>query len=117
MITRKSRRVVINHITILNIKKRRLSDCSILDSGTSDHITNELHRLTNYQPAEGVYALCGSGRVKLYGFGDMVIQLKGSKHLRRPKPICLRNVAYCKEFPITIVSLQCLEDMGIDWYH
>ena len=29
----------------------------------------------------------------------------------------LKNVAYCQHFPLTIISLQRLEDMGINWTH
>ena len=61
----------------------------ILYSGTSDHhhVTNhyQLYRLFNYRPAEGVYALCGSGYVEILGFGDLKLRLKGSKRNQKPK--------------------------------
>ena len=109
------RRVIINHVH--DKTRNRLKNCSILDSGTSDHITNKLHCLTNYRPAEGAHALCGSENVQLYGFGSLTLHFKGSKKLPNPKSIVLRDVAYCEDFPLTIVSLQQLESMGIDWSH
>ena len=110
-------RVVINHALIFHIRRNRLSNCSILDSGTSNHITNQIHQLINFQSTENVYALCGSGHVPILGFGDMIIHFKKIRKHRKPRSIRLRKVAYCREFPLTIVSLQQLEDMDIDWNH
>ena len=55
---------------------RSFHNISILDSGTSDHVTNLINRLFNYRPVEGVYALCGSGYVQFLGFGDLKLRLQ-----------------------------------------
>jgi hypothetical protein len=95
-----------------------LKDSYLLDSASSIHVSHDRQRFNNFRrppPAAGHYALCGSGTVTIFGYGDvdvLVTNQRGRKRILR-----LHNVAYCPEFPTNIVSLQLLEDRGIDWKH
>lgn len=95
-----------------------LKDSFLLDSASSIHVSHDRLRFSNFRrppPAVGHYALCGSGTVAIHGYGEVdvvVTNQKGRKRILR-----LHNVAYCPQFPTNIVSLQLLEDRGIDWKH
>jgi hypothetical protein len=95
-----------------------LKDSFLLDSASSIHVSHDRLRFSNFRrppQAVGHYALCGSGTVAIHGYGEVdvvVTNQKGRKRILR-----LHNVAYCPQFPTNIVSLQLLEDRGIDWKH
>jgi hypothetical protein len=93
-----------------------LKDSFLLDSGTSIHVSRDRQRFSNFRrPPPGHYAICGSGKVAIQGYGevDMVLtNKKGRKRLLR-----LYNMAYCPLFPTNLVSLQLIETRGIDWKH
>ena len=74
-----------------------LKDSFLLDSASSIHVP------------PGHYALCGSGTVAIH-VDVVVTNQQGRKRILR-----LHKVAYCPQFPTNIVSLQLLEDRGIDW--
>jgi hypothetical protein len=88
----------------------------ILDSGSSIHVSHDLGRFSNFRRApRGHYAVCGGGSVAIQGYGEVDVVLanqKGRKRLLR-----LYNVAYCPDFPTSLVSLRLLEARGIDWSH
>src|SRR4029077_8415056 len=93
-----------------------LKDSFLLDSGSSIHVSRDRQRFSSFQrPPPGHYAMCGSGTVAIQGYGEVDVVLtnrKGRKRLLR-----LQKVAYCPQFPTNIVSLQLLEERGIDWKH
>ena len=93
-----------------------LKDSFLLDSASSIHVSHDRLRFSNFRrPPPGHYALCGSGTVAIHGYGEVdvvVTNQRGRKRILR-----LHKVAYCPQFPTNIVSLQLLEDRGIDWKH
>jgi hypothetical protein len=111
---------IVNHTLqrILNThgKENVLRPFSILDSGSSIHVTQNAKRLRNFQPVNNHHAICGSGMVKIHGYGDMIIHPYNPRRTKQHS-IRIRKVALCYEFPTTIISLQRLEDQGIDWKH
>lgn len=101
-----------------------------MDSGSSIHVVNEDQRgdLKNFQIVSNDFALCGGGRVPIVGWGEWHLQLPsrpaqtsrgGQQRVEKPiiQTLVLRKVAYCPDFPTSIVSLQCLEELSVKWLH
>ena len=89
-----------------------------MDSGSSIHVVNKRGILKRYQEVSNEFALYGSGKVPIIGWGEWHLRLIGRKSGRSATSlIVLRKVAYCPDFPTSIVSLQRLEDLSISWLH
>lgn len=90
-----------------------------MDSGSSIHVVNRRDTLRHYKETTTEFALCGSGKVCIRGWGEWHIFLRqGNKKMRKStSPLVLRRVAFCPDFPTSIVSLQCLEKLSISWLH
>jgi Pol polyprotein, beta-barrel domain len=54
-----------------------LRDLTILDSGTTIHVFNNLSRFSNFRKAPcGDYLIAGRSEVPILGYGDVTLQLK-----------------------------------------
>ena len=88
----------------------------ILDSGSSLHVSHDLKRFFDFRRVPlGHHVVCGSGLVTIQGYGEIKLALTSPKG--RVRLLRIHNVAYCPDFPTNLVSLQRLEDRGIDWNH
>lgn len=105
----------------MNTAEYPLKNSAILDSGTTLHIFNQIHRFSNYKKAlPGDFLWAGTHPVQIQGYGDVVIQIKGPRHPRWPHKqkqhfLRLRNVAYCPGFACNLVSLRKLRKQGLWW--
>jgi hypothetical protein len=87
---------------------------SILDSGSTIHVFNDIFRFKNYRKAlPGDFLWAGKSKVKIEGYGEVSIQLQGANG--KSIPFRLYNVAYCKDFATNLVSMQSLWKMGYYW--
>jgi hypothetical protein len=91
-----------------------LKDSTILDSGATIHVFNQISRFHNFRTvSEEHYLWAGEGRLRILGYGDVDICLKtplNGKQLLR-----LTNVAYVPEFATNVASLRRLREQGIQW--
>ena len=87
---------------------------TILDSGTTLHIFNDLSRFYNLRKApRHEYVIAGSSEVPILGYGDVNIQVTRpdkSKGILR-----LRDVAFCTDFNTNLVSFRLLRKRGYYW--
>jgi len=87
---------------------------TILDSGTTIHVFNDLARFTNFRKApRHHYLICGNSEVPILGYGEVTVQVPrpdGSKGLIR-----LKNVAFCTDFATNLVSFRLLRNEGYFW--
>jgi Reverse transcriptase (RNA-dependent DNA polymerase) len=91
-----------------------LKHCSLLDTGASLHVFNNLRRFDSFRKApRGDYVLAGSAKVPILGYGKVTMRVdldNGNKRLFQ-----LHDVAYCPEFVTNIVSYDLLEERGFRW--
>jgi len=91
-----------------------LKHCSLLDTGSSLHVFNNLSRFESFRKApRGDYVLAGSAKVPILGYGKVTMRVdldNGKKRIFR-----LHDVAYCPEFVTNIVSYDLLEERGFRW--
>jgi Reverse transcriptase (RNA-dependent DNA polymerase) len=88
--------------------------CSILDSGSSLHVFNNLRRFENFRKAQrGDYLIAGLAKVPILGYGEVMMQVESAN--AKPRKFRLKNVAYCPEFATNIVSYDLLEERGFRW--
>src|SRR5579871_1097629 len=87
---------------------------TILDSGTTIHVFNDLSRFINFRKApRHHYLVAGNGEVPILGYGDVnvnVTRLDKSKGILR-----LKNVAFCTDFATNLVSFELLQKKGYYW--
>lgn len=87
---------------------------TILDSGTTLHIFNDLSKFKNMRKAIGDETItAGSSDVRIIGFGTIDLQV--TKPNGSPGRLRLRNAAYCTEFNTNLVSFKLLRENGIYW--
>jgi hypothetical protein len=80
----------------------------LLDSGSTDHVANDLDYLTDYHPlSEPEYLLGGGGDVEIKGYGTVRIPTSSGKYLT------LTGAAYCPDMPTNLASLRKLMNAGI----
>lgn len=90
-----------------------LRKSSILDSGATIYIFNEICRFLGYRPARSDdFLIAGEHEVLIQGYGQVNITTKGPKG---PRIITLFDVAYCPDFPCNLVSLRRLQRQGYWW--
>jgi hypothetical protein len=87
---------------------------TILDSGTTIHVFNDLSRFINFRKAPHHHILiAGNHEVPILGYGDIHINLK------RPNggkgTLQLKNIAFCTDFAINLVSFRLLREKGYHW--
>lgn len=91
-----------------------LRNCAILDSGASIHIFHDKSRFLNLRKAPpGDFVTAGTTEVEILGYGDVVIEVVGSKG---PQFMRLTDVAYCSSFACNLVSLRQLKRRGYSWH-
>jgi GAG-pre-integrase domain len=87
---------------------------TILDSGTTLHIFNDLSRFHNFRKApRHQYVTAGSSEVPILGFGDVDVRVtrpNGSRGTLR-----LKEVAFCTDFNTNLVSFNLLQKRGYYW--
>jgi hypothetical protein len=87
---------------------------TILDSGTTIHVFNDLSRFYNFKKApRGHYLIAGNTEVPILGYGDVDVDItkpNGSKGILR-----LKNVAYCADFATNLVSFRLLRKKKYHW--
>ena len=81
--------------TALTIDQYPLKNSSILNSGTTIHIFNEITHFLNFQSTpDGDFVWAGDSRVAILGYGDVDIQVIGPK--KKLQVFRLYHVAYCE---------------------
>lgn len=87
---------------------------TILDSGTTIHVFNDLSRLHNFRKApRNHYLYAGDTEVPILGYGDRYVEVtrpNGTKGTLR-----LKNVAFCTDFATNLVSFRLLREKGYYW--
>ena len=98
----------------LSIDQYPLKNSSILDSGTTIHIFNEITRFLNFRQApDGDFVWAGDSKVPILGYGDIDIQVVGLK--KKLQILRLYDVAYCEGFVANLVSFRQLRKLGYWW--
>ncbi len=88
---------------------------TLLDSAASVHFFNIKERFSNFKRAiKGQGLLFGSKFIAIEGWGQISLPLKVKSRI---KLLILNNVAYISNFPLNLVSLECLQKCGFDWFH
>ncbi|KJZ71835.1 hypothetical protein HIM_06271 [Hirsutella minnesotensis 3608] len=90
-----------------------LKNSTLLDSGASLHICNNLSRFRSFRKARADFLITGDSEVRIEGYGRVDVTVTapdGSKRKLR-----LKKVAYCPTFSASLVSFQLLRDEGIFW--
>jgi hypothetical protein len=91
-----------------------LKNSTILDSGTTLHIFNNLLRLMNFRKApDGDFVWAGDNKVRILGYGEVYIKVKPPHS--KPRILRLQDVAYCENFACNLVSLRVLQSQGYWW--
>ena len=86
---------------------------SILDSGTTLHIFNDLSRFYNLRKAPRDHVIvAGNSRIPILAYGDVDLLVKGPYG---PLVLRLRHVAYCTDFQCNLVSFAKLRERGYYW--
>jgi hypothetical protein len=83
---------------------------TILDSGTTLHVFNDLSRFLNFRKAPRHQY---HSEVPILGYGDVHLQVtkpNGSKGMLR-----LKEVAFCTDFATNLVSFRLLREKGYYW--
>lgn len=91
-----------------------LRNSSILDSGTTLHLFNEITRFKSFAPSyekEVVYA--GSSHLPILGYGEVDLELRNLEN--KPRLLTLKRVAYCPKIGTNLVSLRRLRQQGYWW--
>ena len=90
-----------------------LRNSTILDTGSTIDVCNEISRFLNFKAATyGDFLYAGDVKVPILGYGDVDVQAKsptGRVILR------LHNVAYCPNFACNVVSFRKLQKQGLWW--
>ena len=87
---------------------------TILDSGTTLHIFNDLSRFYNFRKApRHEYVIAGSSEVPILGYGDVNVQV--TKPDKSKGVLRLKDVAFCTDFNTNLVSFRLLRKRGYYW--
>src|SRR5204862_5254317 len=90
----------------------QLKDLTILDSGATIHVFNDLSRFSNFRKApRGDYLITGDSHVPILGYGNITLRLKNSNS----RILRLKNVAYCINVAVNLVSFSHLMNKDIHW--
>jgi hypothetical protein len=85
---------------------------SILDSGTTLYIFNDLSRFYNLRKApQDHFIVAGNSQILILAYGDINLSVKG---FYGPLTLCLRDVAYYIDFQYNLVSFRKLQER--DYY-
>jgi hypothetical protein len=87
---------------------------TILDSGTTLHIFNDLSRFTNFCKAPSHHILIASDHeVPILGYGDVHVSV--TRPNRGIETLRLKNAAFCTDFATNLVSFRLLRERGYYW--
>src|SRR6266513_5933459 len=87
---------------------------TILDSGTTIDVSNNLSDLTNFRKAPRHHVLiAGNTKVLILGYGERILRIPGPDGIIRT--IRLKNVAFCPDFTTNLVSFRLLRNNGYFW--
>jgi hypothetical protein len=87
---------------------------TILDSGTTLHVFNDLSRFLNFRKApRHHYLIAGNTEVPILGYGE--IHLRVTRPNRSKATLRLRNAAFCTDFATNLVSFRLLRNNGYYW--
>ncbi|OJD24789.1 LOW QUALITY PROTEIN: hypothetical protein ACJ73_03851, partial [Blastomyces percursus] len=90
-----------------------LQHSTLLDSGSTEYVCNEISRFLNFQAASpGDFLLAGDSKVPILGYGDVDISLQTRRGTRIMR---LFDVAYCEGFATNLISLRKLQRLGYWW--
>ena len=85
---------------------------TILDSGTTIHVFNDLSRFHNFRKApHHHYLIAGNREVPILGYGEVDIDV--TRPNRSKGTLRLKNVAFCTDFATNLVSFRLLREKGI----
>ena len=91
-----------------------LRDSVLLDSAASDHVTNDLKRLTSYRPVEGEFVWSGNTKVPILGYGTM--RAYGTHPITLLQvELELENTVYIPTFHTSLISMKKLRNRGFTW--
>ncbi len=86
---------------------------TLLDSAASVYVFNIKKRFSNFNRAlKSQSLLCGSNVIFIEGWGQISLPLKVKSWI---KLLTLNNMAYISNFPLNLVSRDCLQKRGVDW--
>jgi hypothetical protein len=87
---------------------------TILDSGTTIHVFNDLSRFHNFRKApRHHYLIAGNREVPILGYGEVDIDVMRPN--RSKGTLRLKNVAFCTDFATNLVSFRLLREKGYYW--
>lgn len=87
---------------------------TILDSGTTIHVFNDLSRFYNFRKAPRYhYLTAGNSDVPILGYGNVDVDV--TRPNKSKGKLRLKNVAYCSNFATNLVSFELLREMGYHW--
>lgn len=87
---------------------------TILDSGTTIHVFNDLSRFHNFRKApRHHYLIAGNREVPILGYGDVDVDVTGPN--RSKCKLHLKQVAFCTDFATNLVSFRLLRQKGYYW--
>ncbi|OXV07206.1 hypothetical protein Egran_05029 [Elaphomyces granulatus] len=88
---------------------------TLLDSGTTIHIFNDLTRFQNFRKAPRNHTVrCGNHFARVLGYGNVDVDIDGVGK-KRKKVLQLKDAAYCPDFMTNLVSFSKLKKIGIFW--
>jgi hypothetical protein len=86
---------------------------TLLDSGTTIHIVNDLSRFYKFKKAPRNHVIrCGNHFARILGYGTVNVDVKNGN---KQGILRLKNVAYCPDFMTSLVSFTKLKERGIYW--
>jgi len=95
-----------------NLHPLKLS--TILDSGTTIDVSNNLSDLINFRKApRHHFLIAGNTEVPILGYGDRILRVPGPNGTTQI--IRLKNVAFCPDFTTNLVSFRLLRNNGYFW--
>jgi transposase InsO family protein len=87
---------------------------TILDSGTTIHVFNDLTRFHNFRKApRHHYLIAGNREVPILGYGDVNVDVKRPNNNKGV--LRLKNVAFCTDFATNLVSFRLLRKKEYHW--
>src|SRR6266513_2936018 len=110
----KIKKVIVREVNVLLIKAlfqasnlHPLKFSTILDSGTTIDVSNNLSGLTNFRKAPHHHVLItGNTEVPILGYGERILRIPGPDGIIRI--IRLKNVTFCPDFATNLVSFRLL---------
>jgi len=91
-----------------------LRDSVLLDSATSDHVTNDSKRLTSYRPVEEEFVWSGNTKIPILGYGTM--RAYGRHPITQQQvELELENTIYIPTFHTSLISMKKLRKRGYKW--